>query len=70
MVNNENAIREAAYYLWQNNGCPAGRDQEFWAMAVEQLNSSSCKSSCKKTTTKKASASKTSTRKSCAKKSK
>ena len=47
MVNsNENAIREAAYFLWQNNGCPSGRDQEFWAMAVDQLNSkSSCKSS-------------------------
>lgn len=50
MVNsNENAIREAAYFLWQNNGCPSGRDQEFWAMAVDQLNSkSSCKSSAKK----------------------
>lgn len=49
MVNsNENAIREAAYFLWQNNGCPSGRDQEFWAMAVDQLNSkSSCKSSAK-----------------------
>ena len=50
MVNNcnENAIREAAYYMWQNAGCPSGRDQEFWALAVEQLSSCSCKSSSKK----------------------
>jgi hypothetical protein len=33
---NENAIREAAYYLWQNAGCPAGQDEKFWSMAVEQ----------------------------------
>ena len=59
MVNsNENAIREAAYFLWQNNGCPSGRDQEFWAMAVDQLN---CKSSAKKS----CSSSKKSTTSSC-----
>ena len=61
---NENSIREAAYYLWQNAGCPQGNDEYFWTTAVEQLSpkssskkSSSCKasSSCatKKTTTKK-----------------
>jgi len=50
MVNNsnENAIREAAYFIWQNAGCPTGRDQEFWAMAVEQFNSCNSKSSSKK----------------------
>ncbi len=36
----ENAIREAAYYIWQNSGCPSGQDEKFWAMAVEQLSSS------------------------------
>lgn len=41
---NENAIREAAYFIWQNAGCPQGQDEQFWAMAVEQLNS--CGSSC------------------------
>ena len=49
MVNNsnENAIREAAYFIWQNAGCPSGRDQEFWAMAVEQFNCCNSKSSSK-----------------------
>lgn len=36
MVNyNENAIREAAYYIWQNAGCPQGQDEKFWSMAVK-----------------------------------
>lgn len=44
---NENAIREAAYYNWQNAGCPMGQDEYFWAMAIEQF--SNCKSgSCSK----------------------
>ena len=69
MVNfNENAIKEAAYYIWQNAGCPQGQDEVFWSMAIEQLSSqkpatckksasaksSTCKSaSCKSTTAKK-----------------
>ncbi|MBR1606014.1 MAG: DUF2934 domain-containing protein [Alphaproteobacteria bacterium] len=44
---NENSIREAAYYLWQNAGCPNGNDDYFWSQAIEQLNS---KTSSKKTT--------------------
>ena len=36
----DKAIQEAAYYIWQNAGCPAGNDDYFWAMAVEQLNGS------------------------------
>ena len=51
---NENAIREAAYYIWQNAGCPQGNDEYFWSMAIEQL---SPKSSSKKTSSCKASAS-------------
>ena len=44
---NNKAIEEAAYFIWQNAGCPMGNDEYFWALAVEQLNSSnkSCKSS-------------------------
>lgn len=68
MVNNEQAIREAAYYIWQNAGCPSGQDEYFWSMAVEQLSKKCSKSSCAK---KSSSASKTSScaKKSCAKKS-
>ena len=50
---NENYIREAAYYNWQNAGCPSGQDEYFWNQAVCQLYGT--KSSCgcsKKSTTK------------------
>ncbi len=71
---NENAIREAAYYIWQNSGCPSGQDEQIWAMAIEQLSnnckSSSCKTSAKKTSTssKKATASSTKSKTSSSKK--
>ena len=46
---NENYIREAAYYLWQNAGCPSGQDEKFWSMALEQFANCSCsKSTAKK----------------------
>ncbi len=57
---NENAIREAAYYNWQNAGCPQGKDEYFWTMAVEQLRSKATAAaarSTKKTSTKTATAS-------------
>ncbi len=60
MANNEQAIREAAYYIWQNAGCPSGQDEYFWSMAVEQLSKKCSKSSCAKKST--------STKTSCAKK--
>ena len=46
---NEDAIREAAYYNWQNAGCPNGQDEYFWAMAIEQLSNCNNKNSCNKT---------------------
>ena len=64
---NENAIREAAYYIWQNAGCPSGQDAQHWAMAVEQLSSCSCKkssSSSKKSSSSCASKTSSSTKKS------
>ena len=48
MAYNEQAIREAAYYIWQNAGCPNGQDEYFWSMAVEQLSKCCKKSSCAK----------------------
>jgi hypothetical protein len=30
-------IAIGAYYLWQKEGCPHGRDKEHWCMVVEQL---------------------------------
>ncbi len=64
MIKNlEQAIKEAAYYNWQNAGCPQGQDEYFWAMAVEQVSNCKCnKNSCSKTSaTKTSSAAKKST---------
>jgi hypothetical protein len=33
----EQAIRERAYFLWEQNGRPAGRDLEFWSHAAAAL---------------------------------
>ena len=67
-MNNENCIREAAYYLWQNAGCPSGQDEKFWSMAVEQISSCS-KSTAKKSCCKKSCASSSSSSKKTASKS-
>ncbi len=68
MVNNEQAIKEAAYYIWQNAGCPSGQDEYFWSMAVEQISKKCNKTSCCKkassSTKKSSSAKKTSSKKS------
>ena len=68
---NENYVKEAAYYNWQNAGCPSGQDEYFWNMAINQLygNSkcSSAKSTCsssKTCSTKTSSVKKTTTSKS------
>ena len=71
MKNNEQAIREAAYYIWQNAGCPSGQDEYFWSMAVEQLSKkSNCKVSCAKKSSSSAKKSTTVAKKSSSKKSK
>jgi hypothetical protein len=32
----EQAVRDTAYFLWENDGRPAGREQEYWFRALEQ----------------------------------
>src|SRR5215472_7602017 len=34
---NEQKIRERAYALWQQEGCPHGRDTEYWLRAEAEL---------------------------------
>jgi hypothetical protein len=29
-------VRERAYLLWESDGCPQGREEEFWNRALEQ----------------------------------
>jgi hypothetical protein len=33
----EHAIRERAYLLWEQSGCPHGRDIEFWLKARKEI---------------------------------
>lgn len=33
----EDMIRERAYHLWEANGRPIGRDQEFWYRASDAI---------------------------------
>jgi hypothetical protein len=35
--NTEKAIRETAYYLWEKEGRPEGRDQDHWVRAAKDL---------------------------------
>lgn len=34
---NEDAIREAAYFIWKNNGCQANTSLSDWDAAINQL---------------------------------
>lgn len=33
----EEQIRTRAYYLWEAEGCPQGRDWEYWLKAKQEL---------------------------------
>ncbi len=71
---NENYVREAAYYNWQNAGCPSGQDEYFWTMAMNQLYGSkcsctkACKTSTKSSSTKSSASKSSSSKKSSSKK--
>ena len=32
----EMAVRETAYFLWEHDGRPFGREQDYWFRALEQ----------------------------------
>lgn len=32
----EQAVRETAYFLWEQDGRPEGREQEYWYRALER----------------------------------
>jgi hypothetical protein len=32
----EQSVRDTAYFLWENEGRPEGREQEYWYRALEQ----------------------------------
>lgn len=34
---NEDRVRERAYQLWEQAGCPEDRSDEFWFQAVSEL---------------------------------
>ena len=70
MTFNENLIREAAYYNWENAGCPFGQDEKFWNLAIEQIYGNKATKSCcsKSASTKKTAAAKKTVTKSKAKK--
>jgi len=36
----EHRIRERAYALWESEGCPEGRDTEFWLRAEAEVQAS------------------------------
>lgn len=58
----ENAIREAAYYIWKNNGCPANTSLSDWNAAINQLSSmATLNSAAKKISSTKTSSCKTAT---------
>jgi hypothetical protein len=33
----QNRIRQCAYHLWEADGCPHGRDHEYWQRAEELI---------------------------------
>ncbi|HTJ59368.1 MAG TPA: DUF2934 domain-containing protein, partial [Devosiaceae bacterium] len=36
-INQDDSVRELAYRLWEDDGRPDGRDQEFWFRAEALL---------------------------------
>lgn len=49
----ENRIKEVAYSIWENEGCPDGKNSEHWAMAEVIVKKEIAKKPKKKTVAKK-----------------
>lgn len=45
---NEDALREAAYYIWKNNGCQANNSTNDWNDAINQLSACAALSGARK----------------------
>ena len=45
----EDAIKEAAYYIWKNAGCPANTSLQDWNAAINQLSAAYANNSKKAT---------------------
>ena len=50
----EQRIRERAYALWQEQGCPEGNDHEFWFRAEQEIASETAPATAKKPAARKA----------------
>ena len=40
MSDPEQAIPEAAYFIWIREGCPEGRSDDHWRLAIAELQAS------------------------------
>jgi hypothetical protein len=36
-LSNEEQLRIRAYKIWERQGCPSGKDQEIWELAVREM---------------------------------
>jgi hypothetical protein len=34
----EEQLRRRAYSIWERQGCPHGKDEEIWELAVKEMN--------------------------------
>ncbi len=64
-MSNEDKVREAAYFIWLNNGCPEGVEIDCWLEAEVQEGGKEgeCKCACEEKPAKKAPAKKAAAKK-------
>lgn len=62
-MSNEDKVREAAYFIWLNNGCPEGVEIDCWLEAEVQEGGKECECACEEKPAKKAPAKKAAAKK-------